>query len=91
MMEMTNIINVKKVMSLSYAKKSFVLFENCYRLEDGNDEKCESCISIYQPNFEGGYVKTFCDFYTKDVCDFCIERYYLKENTCKKIAIPNCL
>ena len=77
--------------ALSYDSKRCVLFENCDRLEDGNDEKCESCSWLYQPNSEGTCVKTFCDYHTKDVCNYCVKGYYLKENTCKKITIPNCL
>ena len=77
--------------ALSYDSKRCVLFENCDRLEDGNDEKCESCSWLYQPNSEGTCVKTFCDYHTKDVCNYCVKGYYLKENTCKKITIPNCI
>lgn len=77
--------------ALSHDGKRCVLFENCHRLENGNDEKCESCSELYQPNSEGKCVKTFCDSNTKDVCKSCVDGYYLKENTCRKITIPNCL
>lgn len=81
----------KEGYALSYDYKRCVLFENCDRLENGNDEKCEYCSSLYQPNPEGKCVKTFCTYYEKDVCKSCVQGYYLKENTCKKITIPNCL
>ena len=77
--------------ALSYDRKRCVLFENCNMLENGNDEKCQSCFGLYQPNDEGKCVKTFCFSYTKDVCESCVDGYYLKENTCRKITIPNCL
>ena len=77
--------------ALSYDSKRCVLFENCDRLENGNDEKCESCIKLYQPNSEGKCDKTFCAYHEKDVCKSCVKGYYLKENTGKKITIPTCI
>ena len=80
----------KEGYAVSYDRKRCVLFENCRSLEEG-DEKCEYCSWLYQPNSEGKCEKTFCNYHIKDVCESCVDGYYLKEKTCKKITIPNCL
>ena len=81
----------KKGYALSFDRKSCKQFDNCYKLEQG-DTKCSECSDKYfHPNADGICERTLCEKYdAKDVCEKCFPGYYLKDNQCEKITIPNC-
>ena len=81
----------KKGYALSFDRKSCKQFDNCYKLEQG-DTKCSKCSDKhFHPNADGICERTLCEEYdAKDVCEKCFPGYYLKDNQCEKITIPNC-
>ena len=81
----------KKGYALSFDRKSCKQFDNCYKLEQG-DTKCSKCSDKhFHPNADGICERTLCEKYdAKDVCEKCFPGYYLKDNQCEKITIPNC-
>ena len=81
----------KKGYVLSFDRKSCKQFDNCDKLEQG-DTKCSKCSDEhFHPNADGICERTLCKEYdAKDVCEKCFPGYYLKDNQCEKITIPNC-
>ena len=83
----------KEGYALSSDQKSCISFQNCNKLQSGND-KCETCLKYYHLDSKGQCQRTLCEDYDendKDKCLNCYDGYYLKDNTCKKITIPHCL
>ena len=81
----------KKGYALSFDGNSCKQFDNCYKLEQG-DKKCSKCSDEhFHLNADGICERTLCEEYDeKDVCEKCFPGYYLKDNQCEKITIPNC-
>ena len=86
-------INCKEGYAISSEGKC-VKFDNCRELEDGNNQKCKTCVnSHFHPDSNGKCQRTLCSNYDdNDVCTSCFYGYYLNDNkNCLEITIPNCI